>query len=314
MATSRSRHRPRHASRRASAAASRDASSRVPTRASSDTPNHTGRARRFHVAAQMRRVSTLLKHADRTLDTETVHDLRVALRRCRSVADLMVDVDPHPAWADVKHLSRRLFKRLGALRDAHVLRERLSATAGTTHGLSSALLATLDRREARASRRARRALARFDRKAWKRLAADLDRRARVVPRGGLVAQHLVRQRWNVISARHADAMRTRDPETWHALRIAVKRFRYAVESLLPDQLRVWDAGLRDVQDLLGWIHDLDVFDAFVAAEAPKPRSRHAAVLRRPAHREQARHRSRYRALTRGRNGLLAAWRGGLTPR
>jgi CHAD domain-containing protein len=277
-----------------------------------DTSSTPARAERFHIAAQMRRVSALLKHADRTLDTETVHDLRVAMRRCRSVADLMADVDPHPSWSAVKRLSRRLFKRLGVLRDSHVLRERLAA-ADSEDGLPSSLITTLDRREARASRRARRALDRFDRKAWKHLIAELDRRARAVPSGGLAAQRLVRQRWDAVSARHAAAMRTRDPETWHALRIAVKRFRYAVESAWPGRLRQWDEGLRDIQDVLGWIHDLDVFDAFVTAEAPAS-SRRTSALRRSARREQATHRVRYRALMRGRSGLLATWRAGLRQR
>ena len=57
---------------------------------------------------------------------------------------------------------------------------------------------------------------------------------------------------------HVRAVRTERPTPWHELRVSVKRFRYAVESLLPARLAVWEEGLRQMQDLLGEIHDLDV--------------------------------------------------------
>ena len=54
-------------------------------------------------------------------DVDAVHDLRVAIRRCRSVAAVMEEVDPDAAWPAMRKLARKLFRSLGALRDAHVM-------------------------------------------------------------------------------------------------------------------------------------------------------------------------------------------------
>src|SRR6202051_1335857 len=52
-----------------------------------------------------------------------VHDLRVALRRFRSMADGLMALDPAPAWKEMKKAGKRLFQRLGDLRDIHVMEE-----------------------------------------------------------------------------------------------------------------------------------------------------------------------------------------------
>ena len=55
-------------------------------------------------------------------DPDTVHDLRVAIRRCRSLAGVMEEVDPDPTWPEMRKVARRLFRGLGALRDAQVMK------------------------------------------------------------------------------------------------------------------------------------------------------------------------------------------------
>ena len=47
---------------------------------------------------------------------------------------------------------------------------------------------------------------------------------------------------------------------YHRLRIAIKRFRYIVENFLPLQHAAWSDDLKQVQDLLGEVHDLDVWE------------------------------------------------------
>lgn len=54
---------------------------------------------------------------------DPVHDLRVALRRCRSLADGMIAMDPDPDWKAMKKACKRLFQRLGALRDVQIMME-----------------------------------------------------------------------------------------------------------------------------------------------------------------------------------------------
>src|ERR1700747_1110787 len=54
---------------------------------------------------------------------DPVHDLRVALRRCRSMADGMMAMDPDRSWKAMKKAGKQLFQRLGALRDVQIMME-----------------------------------------------------------------------------------------------------------------------------------------------------------------------------------------------
>ena len=54
---------------------------------------------------------------------DPVHDLRVALRRCRSLADGMIAMDPDHDWKAMKKAGKQLFQRLGALRDVQIMME-----------------------------------------------------------------------------------------------------------------------------------------------------------------------------------------------
>src|SRR5260370_33504947 len=57
---------------------------------------------------------------------------------------------------------------------------------------------------------------------------------------------------------HKAALRSRSPVALHELRIGMKRFRYTVENFLPRQHVLWGSDLKELQDLLGEVHDLDV--------------------------------------------------------
>src|ERR1700760_4726125 len=54
---------------------------------------------------------------------DPVHDLRVSLRRCRSLADGMIAMDPDREWKAMKKAGRSLFQRLGDLRDVQIMME-----------------------------------------------------------------------------------------------------------------------------------------------------------------------------------------------
>src|SRR5215813_687783 len=54
---------------------------------------------------------------------DPVHDLRVAIRRCRSMADGFLSVDPDPGWKQMKRMAKPLFASLGELRDVQVMME-----------------------------------------------------------------------------------------------------------------------------------------------------------------------------------------------
>ena len=63
---------------------------------------------------------------------DPVHDLRVALRRCRSMADGMMAVDPGSDWKAMKKAGKRLFQRLGSLRDVQIMMEWIEKLEATT--------------------------------------------------------------------------------------------------------------------------------------------------------------------------------------
>jgi len=62
---------------------------------------------------------------------DPVHDLRVALRRCRSMADGMMALDPDPVWKEMKKAGKKVFQSLGELRDTQVMMEWIEKLAPT---------------------------------------------------------------------------------------------------------------------------------------------------------------------------------------
>ena len=261
--------------------------------------------------AQMRRIETLLKRVVPAFTIEDVHKLRVALRRCRSLALVMEEVDPHPAWPDLRRVSRPLFRALGSLRDLQVIDASTAALTTPDDGVRAAVTGVVEQRSVEALTRVRHSAKVFDRKAWRRLARTLEPRMRVVPPNGLAAQCLVLEKFEAVSRLHLSAVETQGPMEWHVLRVVLKQFRYAVESVLPARLSSWGQGLRHLQALLGEIHDLDVLDAFIAKEVDAviidgvPSLRDAIRVARRAHIE------RYCERMAGSSSLLQVWQDGL---
>jgi CHAD domain-containing protein len=71
----------------------------------------------------MLRVLDECDHVAADFSADPVHDLRVALRRCRSMADGLRAMDPDPAWKAMKKAGKSLFQRLGELRDVQIMME-----------------------------------------------------------------------------------------------------------------------------------------------------------------------------------------------
>jgi len=71
----------------------------------------------------MARVLDECDHVAADFSSDPVHDLRVTLRRCRSLADGMIAMDPDPDWKAMKKAGKRLFQRLGDLRDVQIMME-----------------------------------------------------------------------------------------------------------------------------------------------------------------------------------------------
>src|ERR1035437_8791629 len=116
--------------------------------------------------AWMERVPMECDRAAIGFDADAVHDLRVALRRCRSLADGLMAIDPDSSWKDMKKAGKKLFQALGELRDMQVMEEGIERLSVTGDPAAAKLLDHVHAREAECKQRAFKDLHQFDRKQW----------------------------------------------------------------------------------------------------------------------------------------------------
>lgn len=252
----------------------------------------------------------VLQECDKAADgfaADPVHDLRVAIRRCRSMADGFLSVDPDRAWKQMKRLAKPLFSSLGDLRDTQVMLEWVAKLSAPGDALGESLTAALRVKETALQAAAQEALAGFDRKRWSSLNAHLAQRTDRIPLEGLVFQHLALERWLDAHERHRRALRNRSSITYHQLRIGIKRFRYTLENFLPQRHAKWARDLRDLQDALGEVHDLDVLRGIVRAHSQVSVDERLRWQKRVAE-ERQKQLDRYRQKMLGKQSLWQAWR------
>ncbi len=97
-------------------------------------------------------------------DEEAVHDLRVALRRCRSLASVFEEVDPHSSWRDLRKTSRKLFRSLGLIRDSQVQETWVLKLGTADDPLRGQILYAVKAGRDRQERDAKKSAAKFDEK------------------------------------------------------------------------------------------------------------------------------------------------------
>jgi HD superfamily phosphodiesterase len=110
---------------------------------------------------------------------------------------------------------------------------------------------------------------------------------------------------------HTRALRNRSQTAFHSLRIGIKRFRYTVENFLPAEHKAWSGDLKEMQDVLGEVHDLDVLwsTAISCHVLPDEHSRqrwHERILS-----QRSKRIDRYRAKMIGEKSLWEIWRSAL---
>jgi CHAD domain-containing protein len=237
-----------------------------------------------------------------------VHDLRVALRRCRSIADGFRTLDPHPAWKLMKDESKWLFQQLGALRDTQVMAEWVQRLAPVPDETCFILRGYLQEQENRHRDDAATAVRNFNKRKWTAWARVLGRRTRNVPVESIAFQHLALERWVDVHALHHQALRNRSQASYHRVRLALKKFRYTVENFLPSRHERWGSELRELQDLLGELHDLDVLWRTAVTIKAIPTEQARREWRRRILDESSQRLARYREKMLGKSSLLLAWR------
>jgi CHAD domain-containing protein len=206
----------------------------------------------------MDRVAERAEQVRHGWNADGVHDLRVALRRCRTVADALSEVNPGPGWRRLKRASRELFHALGKLRDTQVKQAHIKTLGPPGDPVRKHMLRLLSRQEKKYRESAEQALDGFDRKEWKKLTRKLVSKARFFPMNSIVYQRLALARLNGAVELYQQARKRRSSVAWHQLRIGLKLFRYVAENFLPQRYEVWSDDLKRMQDLLGEVHDLDV--------------------------------------------------------
>ncbi len=278
---------------------------------------------------------------------DPVHDLRVSLRRCRSLADGLMALDPDPNWKAMRKAGKRLFQRLGDLRDVHVMMEwveklelnsiervplrqapgKLSpampasehgpeavpneSSANPTDPAAEALLKILTAREREQKLEAHAALEEFDRKQWRHWSKSLPARAARVRPDSPLFKHLALERWTAARALHNRALRNRSQLAFHTLRIGLKRFRYIVENFLPAEHKAWSNDLKEMQDLLGEVHDLDVLWATAVSCHVFPDQDSRRRWRQRILTDRTKRVDRYRSKMVGPGSLWQVWRAAL---
>jgi CHAD domain-containing protein len=236
------------------------------------------------LAARLADVQRHASAAAQRLTPERVHNLRVALRRLRAAARLFGN-GKAVRRADAE--LRSFQATLGGLRDLQVqlaglsrLRRKLPAEEA---GVVMQVRTTLGAARAASVNAVRAALKRWS----KRGARALGGLEGLSPKGRLgghrVRERLVRQLEGLEESAGA-ALTDPGPRPMHQLRIAVRRFRYALEYLepaMPGETAEIRAELVPLQTTLGDLHDLDIQIGLV--------DQHASSAALPAAAEVLRH-------------------------
>jgi CHAD domain-containing protein len=245
------------------------------------------------------------------LPTEPIHDLRICLRRCILIADVMMDLDPGCDWKALRKSARRTFQRLGTLRDTQVLTEWMERLATPGEASTDALQSALKKKHEQDRIDARAAIREFDRKQWRSWQRECAKHYRHVASDRAACESLVLEIWEVLRDLNRRAQRSRSLLAYHRLRVGMKKFRYAVENFLPSMYPGWAPDLKFLQDLLGEIHDLTVLDQLIVRSRRLFDDDVFTAWRTKVDGERSSRLRQYRSKLAGTTSPLRIWREGL---
>lgn len=212
-------------------------------------------------------------------DIEYIHRMRVASRRLRSAFPLFAQCLPVKKQKPWLKQIKKVTQALGEARDTDVQIERLEAfekkleSRREAAGISRLMLRLKQKRQRLqpAVHLAMRELQ--ESRLLETMTARLLPLAERAEQNNLVSLTLYRHAFAAISTRLDEFMSydeivnmPEQVEELHAMRISAKWLRYTLEnlaSLYPDTLKIYLQGVRKAQEILGDIHDCDVWDAFL---------------------------------------------------
>src|SRR5512146_52703 len=97
--------------------------------------------KKFGLAYWMQQVLKETAKAVQGFDADAVHDLRVALRRCRSMGEVLLTIDPVTDWKKMRKEGKRVFSSLGELRDCQVMMDWIKKLSEAGEPVGQKLLA-----------------------------------------------------------------------------------------------------------------------------------------------------------------------------
>ena len=259
--------------------------------------------------------------ADRVLDehsnvggalpAQPIHDLRISLRRCILIAEVMRDLDPGCDWKSMRKSARRTFQRLGTLRDTQVLTEWIEKLGAPGEASTNVLLEALKKKHEQDRTDARAAIREFDRKQWRTWRREFAKHYRHVVSDRPACESLLLEIWESVRDLNRRAQRSRSLLAYHRLRMGLKKFRYAVENFMPTMYPGWEPDLKLLQDLLGEIHDLTVLDQLIVKSRSLFEETVFAAWRTKVEDERSSRLRQYREKMAGKTSPLRGWREGL---
>jgi CHAD domain-containing protein len=217
---------------------------------------------------------TALDKFAKEADGSGLHDLRVGLRRLVAALELASALDAEPPRPVVRDL-RRLLGSLSPLRDLQVQEKTLERLAASEPALSKTL-GKLARERKRAAHALAKGASRFPtercERALARCGEQLTKDATTPSVTRVIALAAVARAYKKFDQRRRCIDGT-DHDALHRVRVAFKRYRYAVEiasPLLPEHAQGVIASMKRFQDELGAIQDASVLiETLSQLKAPK---------------------------------------------
>jgi len=214
---------------------------------------------------------------------ESIHDLRVSVRRLIATLELTRTLSRHAELQKLQRSLRKILKGMGPLRDIQVQLENISKMAQA--GPILEFKRSLERRERRQIGAIRRDLKRDTKRQLSKSVKDVN--AEYVRLHEALGDKKIHDSIEkVIARRRDDFLKARnrfkpsDGETLHRMRIALKKLRYSVEAAEPvlgysarEHLR----NMHALQQLLGYARDAELLEARLEKWAAKRGNKIALV-------------------------------------